>query len=143
MSSSDVWYYNQNLKPQGPITLAEMRHRIMKGDVGPSDLISHGDSGDWKPASEWREFEVSLFPAVQSFVPGAEVSQSEKEWVLLVPSEDGGGLQQGPYSIREIQDGLRTKKISRGFYIWKAGLSGWCRIEDRPEFALESSLKRP
>lgn len=142
MSSADVWYYNQNLKPQGPITLEEMRHRIMKGDVGPSDLISHGAHGDWKPAVEWREFEASLFPAVQSFVPGAEIPQHEKEWVLLVPSQDGVGLQQGPFSIQEIQEGVRSQKISGSSYIWKAGLSGWCRIKDRPEFAKEFNSKR-
>lgn len=130
----DSWYFNQNLKPQGPLSYEDIRARIHRGEIGPQDLISNG--GDWKPAGEWGVFEVSLFPASQSFIPGEVVHEDEKEWVLLVPSSDGRGvLQEGPFSVRELRDGLIKKKILGQQYIWKAGLSGWCRLRDRPEFA--------
>ncbi len=131
----DGWYYNQNLKPQGPITLQEMRERILKGVVGPYDLISCGKNGEWKAAYEWREFERSLFPAAQEYVPGQASFVNEKEWVLLVPAPDREAvLQEGPYSLQELRDGLSAQKISQSQYVWKPGLSGWCRIQDRPEF---------
>lgn len=131
----DGWYYNQNLKPQGPITLQEMREYILKGSIGPFDLISCGRDGEWRAASEWREFERSLFPAAQEYVPGQEFATQEKEWVLLVPALDRDAtLQEGPYSLQELRDGLATQRISQNQYVWKPGLSGWCRIQDRPEF---------
>lgn len=129
-----VWYYNKNLKPQGPVTLEEMRNYIHSGEVGPSDLISCGTRGDWKPACEWRCFEKNLFPASQSLSLVGEVVSEESEWVLLVPTQDGLVLQEGPFSVQEIQRGLQSKKISPQQYVWKTGLSGWCQIKDRREF---------
>ncbi len=132
---NDLWYYNKNLKPQGPLSYEEMRARIHCGDVGPSDLVSCGARGDWKPASEWGCFESTLFPATQSLSLESDVVSQETEWVLLVPAQDGQVLQEGPFSIQDIQKGLRNKKISFEQYVWKAGLSGWCKIKDRPEFS--------
>ncbi|WII71124.1 DUF4339 domain-containing protein [Bdellovibrio sp. 22V] len=129
------WYYNENLKPQGPLTLEEMRARIHSGKIGLFDLISSDATGEWKAACEWPEFERSLFPAIQGFIPGAEILEDEKEWVLLVPSENGKtSLQEGPFSIRELKASLAAGTVSGNQYIWKTGLSGWCRLLDRPEF---------
>ncbi|UXR63449.1 DUF4339 domain-containing protein [Bdellovibrio bacteriovorus] len=129
------WYYNKDLKPQGPLSQEEMRLRIYKGEVGPHDLISCEATGEWKPAYEWGVFEMTLFPAAQKFIPGVEVAPDEKEWVLLVSSEDGKTLvQEGPYSVREIQTSVTEQRISLQNYVWKSGLSGWCKIQDRPEF---------
>ena len=131
----DSWFYNKNLKPQGPLSLEEMRLRIYKGEVGPHDLICHEQTGEWKPAREWGVFEQTLFPAAQQFIPGVEVAADEKEWVLLVPSEDGKTLvQEGPYSVRDIRVSMNEHRVSPQSYVWKSGLSGWCRIQDRPEF---------
>lgn len=127
------WYFSQNLKPQGPLTYEEMREKIHRGEIGPYDLISQ--DGDWKPACEWGIFERTLFPATQAFTPGAVEMEDEKEWVLLVPGVDGNGaLQEGPFSVRQLREGLLNKSVSGQQYIWKAGLSGWCRLKDRPEF---------
>lgn len=129
------WYYNRNLKPQGPLTLEEMRALVHSGEVGPHDLICHDVDGEWRPASEWGVFERTLFPATQEFMPGQDFATEEKEWVLLVPEEGGKAvLQEGPFSLSELRLSLRSKVISDQQYIWKAGLSGWCRIADRPEF---------
>ncbi|MEK2645597.1 DUF4339 domain-containing protein [Bdellovibrio sp. BCCA] len=130
------WYYNLNLKPQGPLSFEEMRARIHRGEVGPHDLISNDADGSWRPACEWGVFEVTLFPATQAFMQGQDVVEDEKEWVLLVPAADGKGVvQEGPFSVREIREALRNHSVNGQQYIWKSGLSGWCRIQDRPEFA--------
>lgn len=136
MKKTSSWYYNRNLKPQGPVTLEEMRLLIHRGDVSLHDLISNDEEGTWKPAWEWGVFERTLFPATQGCVPGVGFLEDEKEWVLLVPAVDGkGAVQEGPFSVRELREGLQKKSISHQQYIWKTGLSGWCRIADRPEFA--------
>lgn len=141
---NNSWYYNVNLKPQGPLSYEEMRARIHRGEVGPQELISNDADGSWKPACEWGAFEITLFPATQSFIYGQEILEDEKEWVLLVPTGDGKGtLQEGPFSVREIRQCLQKRVVSGQQYIWKAGLSGWCRVKDRPEFAALVSLEHP
>lgn len=137
MKNTSSWYYNRNLKPQGPLTLEEMRLLIHRGEVGPQDLISNAEEGSWRPAWEWGVFERTLFPATQGYIPGVSFSEEEKEWVLLVPTVDGKGtVQEGPFSVRELREGLLNKNVSGQQYVWKAGLSGWCRIADRPEFSV-------
>lgn len=132
--SAAVWYYSQNLKPQGPHTLEEMRLRMHRGEVGPQDLVLHTINGDWKPAMNHKEFEVSLFPALQSYDAKSKNVMNEKEWVLLVTGPHGAApIQEGPFSIHDFSHGLRQKKYSGEEYIWKPGLSGWCRMKDRPE----------
>lgn len=136
------WYYNQDLKPQGPISLEEMRLRIGRGEVGPHDLICNDSDDSWKPADE--VFERNLFPANQAIVPGQVFSEEEKEWVLLVPSVDGKGvLQEGPFSVRDLREGLVNGTISDMQYVWKTGLSGWCHLKDRPEFSEVFSSRHP
>ncbi|MFV3409452.1 DUF4339 domain-containing protein [Bdellovibrio bacteriovorus] len=131
---NDRWYYNKNLKPQGPVGIEEIRQLILKGDIGPHDLISCDSDGSWKSAWEWG-FDRSLFPATQGYVQGMDIAADDKEWVLLVASDDGKALvQEGPYSVREVQESLRSQRVSAQNYIWKSGMSGWSRILDRPEF---------
>ncbi|MGZ3772314.1 MAG: DUF4339 domain-containing protein [Pseudobdellovibrionaceae bacterium] len=131
------WYFNKNLKPQGPLNTSEVRSLINRGVLGPQDLIYNDNESVWKPACEWKGFEATLFPAHQEL---RELNNSRSlevsEWVLLVPTGDGKVLQQGPFSTNEICDQLSLKRISIHQYVWKAGLTGWCRIKDRPEFSL-------
>ncbi|HWU42380.1 MAG TPA: DUF4339 domain-containing protein, partial [Bdellovibrio sp.] len=59
-----------------------------------------------------------------------------REWVLLVQSADSSvPLQEGPLSVSELKTLLINRKVSPYQYVWKAGLSGWCLLKDRPEFA--------
>lgn len=128
------WYFNRDLKPQGPVSTLEMREYIMKGHIGPRDLISAREDGRWMMAEEWGVFEKTLFPAGQQFVPGGDICLQTKEWVLLAQDADKRLLQEGPFSLADLQAGLRQKKISPEQYVWKTGLTGWSRIADRPEF---------
>ena len=134
------WYYNRNLKPQGPLTLEEIRSLVRTGEIGPQDLICHELDGEWRPAMDCGIFERTLFPATQEFMPGQDFSVEEKEWVLLMPEKDSQNiLQEGPYSLNDLRERLRARVISSQHYIWKNGLSGWSRIADRPEFTDLSS----
>ncbi len=129
------WYYNKGLKPQGPVSYEDLRLLIFKGEVGPYDLISEASGEEWKSAIEWKCFERHLFPATQLLIE--DESEDRKEWVLLVHQE--GQLQVskvGPFTREEIRELLREGRCSaQQSYGWKPGLSGWCRLADREEFA--------
>ena len=130
------WYFHHNLKPRGPFSLEEMRAMIHRGEVGPHDLICNEEQeGRWLPALEWGVFEMGLFPATQSYIQGMDVDVDLKEWVLLASDPATGKLhQQGPYSVQEIMELLRQNKAHPAQHVWKTGLSGWSRLQDRPEF---------
>lgn len=133
------WYFHRNLKPQGPFSEEEMRTKILRGEVGPLDLICN-EKGVWRPASEWGHFELQLFPASQGFTAGSDLAEDLSVWVLLVPgnkeSADGKHLQEGPFTVAELTHLLEAGIVTPYQYIWKNGLSGWCQIKDRPEFQL-------
>lgn len=123
-----------NLKPQGPFSFEELRGKVHSGEVGPQDLICD-ETSSWKPAAEWGVFEFQLFPATQGFIPGSEISEDIREWVLLVdPGHGAKPLQEGPFTVSELRDSVMGGRVSPYQYIWKTGLSGWCQIKDRPEF---------
>ncbi|HEX7675800.1 MAG TPA: DUF4339 domain-containing protein [Bdellovibrio sp.] len=135
------WYCNLNLKPQGPFSMEEMRGKVYRGEIGPQDLICDNTSS-WKPASEWGVFEFQLFPAVQGLIPGGDINEEVSEWVLLVEQKDGSKpLQEGPYTVKELKSLLQNGRVSPYQYIWKSGLSGWCQLKDRSEFAAAITSK--
>jgi hypothetical protein len=131
------WYFNKNLKPQGPLNFEDMKKKIMRGEVGPQDLICREDDGAvnaWAPAVEWRDFPRELFPAFQQNYFKA-TRNDEKEWIVLVfTQENPEGLQQGPYSITEVKEMIENGTVSPDDYIWRSGLSGWVLLKDRAEF---------
>jgi hypothetical protein len=138
-----TWYRNVNLKPLGPFTLDEMRALVHAGEVGPQSLICDESQGEhWKAASEWGVFELTLFPAVQAYIPGQEFDIHIREWVVLVEQDGAPSLQEGPFSISEILERLQAGTLSPYQHAWKAGLSGWCQLKDRPEFYSSISSKQ-
>lgn len=139
-----TWYHNQNLKPQGPFSLTEMREKIHRGEIGPHELICNDCDGKWQTASEFKEFELRLFPAAQGLDPvGPTNEPHEKIWILLSPApESGGAMQEGPFSTTELMEQVKRGQMSLYRYIWKSGLSGWCMIKDRPEFSSVNTSER-
>lgn len=132
----EVWYYSQNLKPLGPHTLEEIRMKILRGEIGPQDLVLHSTIGEWRPTLQYKEFEWSLFPALQGYDPNSGTVLTEKEWVLLIMASNGASpIQEGPFSMQDLRRDLQQKKYTGEEHIWKQGLSGWCRMKDRPELA--------
>ncbi|MFS4460017.1 GYF domain-containing protein [Bdellovibrio sp. HCB2-146] len=127
--SQRKWYYSQNLKPQGPVSEEEIRLKIHRGEIGLYDLLSLVEEGTWKPASEWRYFEASLFPSQQKVANPEMGEDLDASWVLLLNSK-----QEGPFSSQQILQMVRSQQITASQLIWKSGLSGWCQIGDRPEF---------
>ncbi|WP_413291428.1 DUF4339 domain-containing protein [Bdellovibrio sp. HCB337] len=130
------WYFNKNLKPQGPLDFDEMKRKIMRGEISPTDLIMKEGENSWQQAMEWRDFPQELFPAFQKNYFKKSDAQ-EKEWILLVFSAaNPEGSQEGPYSVVDIQNMIVERKISIEDYVWRSGLTGWVQVKDRAEFAV-------
>ncbi len=121
------WFYNLNLKPQGPFELDVVLEKIKRGEISPNDLMMREDSEQWLPAKAWQLFDDSLFPANQ--LVDKSFAAEKTEWVLL-----RNGTQEGPYLASDVKKMLRTKQLSAETYVWKNGLTGWVRIMDRAEF---------
>jgi hypothetical protein len=133
------WYFNKNLKPQGPLGFEEMKKKIMRGEIGPGDLIcrvapADGGNDTWAMAVEWRDFPKELFPAFQqNYFKRSNVS--EKEWILLsFKTDNPQGSQEGPYSVEDVNAMVTSGLVSAEDYIWRSGLSGWVQIRERKEF---------
>lgn len=127
------WYFHKNLKPQGPLSFEEMKKKIMRGELGPGDLLlkDEGD-GAWAPAVEWREFPRELFPAFQKNLFKTS-NVTEREWILLVFKKEGSN-QEGPYSVEDIRGLLQAGTVSSEDYVWRSGMTGWVQLKDRAEF---------
>lgn len=133
------WYFNKNLKPQGPVDFDDMKRKIMRGEISPGDLILKDGESSWLPAMEWREFPQEMFPAFQKNYFKKSDSR-EREWILLVfNSENPQGIQEGPYSVEDIQKMITDGKVSIEDYVWRTGLTGWVQLKDRAEFAIPST----
>ncbi len=127
------WYLGQNLKPQGPFSLEEIRLKIRRGEISPQDFLFNQTTDEWKPAFHWRFFESRLFPAFQDIKEGIEAEQVD--WVLLREK------QEGPYRTLQLREMLRSGQVTADHYIWKPTLSGWVRLRDRVEF--QAQLESP
>lgn len=129
------WYYSEKLKPVGPVSLEAIKEKIAKGEVGPYDLLLVAD-GEWKPAADYKEFPYHLFPAWQEWDRAfGDTHPEEKKWVLLFKNSQGVPQQAGPVSSIDVQQFIQAKNQDiSSLWIWKTGLSGWARVQDRPEF---------
>jgi hypothetical protein len=56
----DRWYYGLNGKQIGPMTLAELRLRLVEGEVRPDDLVWCKGWPEWRQASEVRELDTTV-----------------------------------------------------------------------------------
>lgn len=126
----EKWYYSRHLKPQGPLEREEIRAMIRSGEIGPQEFICL-DGQEWKAADKY--FEAALFPAFQEI---AFQDSGAAEWVVLLLAEGSREYrQEGPLTIQQVKQLILAGEISWESPIWKAGLKGWAKIADRPEFS--------
>lgn len=127
------WYYNKDLKPQGPFTFEEMKKKIIRGEVGPLELIFKDGESHWLAANQWKDFPKEFFPAYQRNLFRG-INPTVQEWTLLYRKKGSEApVQSGPYSLNDIQDMIKAGKANTEDYIWRTGLTGWLQIKDGPE----------
>ncbi len=126
---TSLWYYNRDLKPQGPLSTEEIRLKIYRGEISPQDLVFSVGEDLWKAAERWKCFEDTLFPSRQNVKSNSAHLPERAEWVLLIDSK-----QEGPFSSLQVQNLFNEGLLLPEQLIWKAGLSGWSKLQDRAEF---------
>lgn len=126
------WYLRDGLKPKGPFPEDEIKRLLLAGELSPEDLIWKDGPGEWKAALMWPEFRALSVPAFQEV---ESVGEDEKEWVVLQKREGVVPKTTGPWSLSEIRDGLARGEFQPTDHLWKKGMSGWSRIESRPELS--------
>lgn len=130
------WYLRAGLKPRGPFTEDDIRGRLSAGEVSPEDLLWKDGDNEWKAAFLWREFRAMSVPAFQEV---ERVGEDEKEWVVL-EREAGASKTSGPWSLAEIRTAIKEGRLKGTDHLWKKGMTGWARIESRPERLAEPSI---
>lgn len=124
-----TWYLRSGLKPVGPFDENDVRRRLIAGELSPEDLLWKDGVGEWKAALLWPEFRAMSVPAFQEV---EQIGEDEKEWVVLQQIE-GVPKTTGPWSMKEIRVALKEGRFKGTDHLWKKGMSGWARIESRPE----------
>lgn len=125
------WYVQFGERLIGPISEKEIQKNIKSSQI-PSDsyFCLEGDS-NWYPALQ--------LDFVRDHFSGEQISlevdaMPERHWVVLVASEDGEFVQDGPYAAREILSKIALGDLDYSHRIWKPGFQTWERIGDVSSF---------
>ncbi|MFZ4403391.1 MAG: GYF domain-containing protein [Pseudobdellovibrionaceae bacterium] len=133
-----TWYYNENLKPVGPVTFEDIVSKIQYGSIRPYDFILNeaDEQAQWVAAIACKQIRQDFFPAFQSIESeiSAGPTENKKIWVILKVGLQTTGQQEGPFTKEEVLESLQTGLLKFSDYVWKQGLSGWACIKDRIEF---------
>ena len=121
------WFIRDGLKPLGPFSENEMRHRLLSGELNPDVLIWSDEVREWRPALMWPAFRALSVPAFQEV---GTIGDEEAEWIVLHLKT---GLTSGPWSLRQVRQGILDGQWTADDCIWKKGMTGWSRIASRPE----------
>ena len=127
---SEGWYKRNEMKVIGPFSLSEIHFQLQRGEISPEDFLWKDGEAEWRPALSWPENSKVQPPAFQ-FIE--ESSASEGRWVVLQKVE-GGYRSHGPYRHEEIVQQLAQKTLSPFDHVWRPGMTGWARIQSRPDF---------
>lgn len=136
MKHLNNWFFHQERgKVVGPFTLDDMRARIRDGRLRLFDLIYREGEPGWRMALE--------HPELRDHFKGAEQNDlSERPWVCLHRKSNVGYdfVTMGPYTLAEVQEAIRSGKLSYNDYAWKNGFIEWKRIGSLAEFDRKREL---
>lgn len=124
------WYIRDGLKPRGPFEKAQVERLLRHGALSPEDWLCEGAQSEWKAAREFPEFSRLPFPSEQAI---ALHDTQAPVWVVL-SIRDEEKHQEGPMSMDQVRDGLLKGRFALSDHMWCDGMTGWARIESRPEF---------
>jgi hypothetical protein len=121
--NNDSFFYQDDGKTVGPVTMTDLRGRIKEGKVRLFDLILKEGEPSWRMALEHGEFK-------EDFKEKSKGALRERPWVCLQrKSPDGFDfLTTGPFSEEEVRENLMAGKVSYTDYVWRNGFPEWKRI---------------
>jgi hypothetical protein len=139
------WFVACGGATQGPLTTAEVLEKVVLRELSPADYVWKPGQPEWKRLFEVKGFEAVVPPRPQvkpaqpaPQPPAAPRSESKRTWYL-----HRNGSQYGPFSQAELESALERGKVSPRVHAWKAGLSGWERLERLPEFQAWAQKRAP
>ena len=143
-----TWYFMQNGRPAGPLTLAELKGRISRGEIQASDLLYVENDTIWRKAETYGELS-QLFtknsqptPLVKEVNEDKDNKGDELEWVLLVRKAEGSGFKQkGPFQKSQILEMLKKGEVALADFAWRKGLKEWQKILTLPEFHVQREVE--
>lgn len=124
------WYLKGLSHSIGPFDKNAVLGKIKSGELRPHELVFCNSQEEWKPLVEWGCFPRESFPCFQQLWSRHE---NEQAWILCRQVNANEMRQEGPLSLSEIKDKLKIGQLSDMDLIWTHGMTGWSRIEDRPE----------
>ncbi|WP_193211913.1 GYF domain-containing protein [Luteolibacter marinus] len=73
------WYYAKNGSQQGPVPMEDMKGRISRGELLPTDLAWCEGMADWLPISEIEQLKIA--PAVAETAESADERPAQSPYV--------------------------------------------------------------
>src|SRR4051812_42574711 len=103
-----IWYIFDQGVVSGPFNHAQIKKQAGQG-LNPGAMIWQRGQTNWQTLSVWADH----------FLGWSEA------WYV-----SHSGLQQGPYSIKDISQQIKTKKVPLSVQVWTIGLKKWVGIYD-------------
>lgn len=142
LSHSQAWYVSRSGRAEGPFATEYVRALLTEGHLSGLDLVYREGDDQWLPAAHFKALsktgvstEEKKMRGPREADQGGEVAGSTPlvSWIVLKP-HGGTYLQDGPYSTKQVIDGLRKGRFQYTQYIWRPGIEKWRRIGDLAEF---------
>jgi hypothetical protein len=117
------WYFTLSGLRFGPLTLADLRSRVQRGDIKRDHMVFHTALGQWTPAGAIAELWA------QPATPGAAATADDKWYV------SSRGKNYGPYTTARMLEMVSKGQLNRDSVIWSKSIGGWKRLGSIPAFA--------
>ena len=81
------WYYSNNTTQLGPVSDAELRTKLVSGEVSASEMVWREGMVDWRPVSSVAELRSALLTVP---MPSRPVSSAVEDSPYVPPAVPGG-----------------------------------------------------
>ena len=147
------WYVGQGGQQKGPLSEADLKAMLARGEIAPADLVWKDGMAEWKAISTLPELRPAPAapaappppapaPPPPAYAPPPAPAYAPAPPPAPAPVADTsswsigrGGQQLGPYSTADVQRMAASGQIAPGDVLWKEGMAQWLPIGSIPEFA--------
>lgn len=138
------WFYVQGSERIGPVEVEKLKDLYLKKEINYNTYIWRKGFQGWEHLKNINElnFDSDEEVAVEkNSLPTAlefnwkNVSSEEELFFVKVGNDRSAQLEFeffGPYSLNELNDALKERRINNQSLIFAAGMLGWVEIGDTP-----------
>jgi hypothetical protein len=126
-----VYYISINAKPEGPLSLHEVRDLILIGKLKAQQMLYRDPEGHWQEAQSYPELKKEWFNRQMDPAMSADVKE-EGPWILLIIDGDTK-KQVGPLTTTEAQKSVAQAHATKQEVLaWQVGWPHWRPLEYLP-----------